>query len=38
MNQPDSMRSRLTTALTDIHFWVPLTILLCGLLLLRMFH
>ena len=29
--------NRLTTALSDIHFWVPATILICGLLLLRMF-
>ncbi len=31
-------RSRLTSALTDIHFWVPLAVLLGGLLLLRFIH
>jgi hypothetical protein len=31
-------RNRLTAVLTDIHFWVPVVILVGGLLLLRMFH
>ena len=29
---------RMVTILTDIHFWVPLLMLLCGLLLLKSFH
>jgi len=27
--------SRLTSVLTDIHFWVPVAVLLAGLLLLK---
>ena len=30
--------SRITRVLTDIHFWVPVLVLLAGLLLLRFIH
>jgi len=30
--------SRLTNVLTDIHFWVPVAVLLAGLLLLSFMH
>lgn len=30
--------TRMTRALTDIHFWVPVVVLLAGLLLLRFIH
>jgi hypothetical protein len=32
-NQPDT--NRLQSILTDVHFWVPVAILMGGLLLLR---
>jgi len=38
MTQIANKRSRWAEILTDIHFWVPVGILLGGLLLLRMFH
>jgi len=38
MTQANSMRSRLAAVATDIHFWVPAVVLVCGLLLLTMFH
>jgi hypothetical protein len=34
----DPMRSRITIVLTDIHFWVPVAVLIGGLLLLRIIH
>jgi len=30
--------SRLGSVLTDVHFWVPVAVLLVGLLLLRFMH
>lgn len=30
--------SRLSSVLTDIHFWVPVAVLLAGLLLLSFMH
>ena len=38
MTQASATRSRLAAVVTDIHFWVPVVVLICGLLLLRMFH
>jgi hypothetical protein len=38
MTQTDPARSRLAAVVTDIHFWVPVAVLICGLLLLRLFH
>jgi hypothetical protein len=32
------MRSRTANIFTDIQFWVPVVVLLCGLLLLRFIH
>jgi len=37
MTLHDRTRSRLAGVLTDIHFWVPVAVLLGGLLLLRLF-
>ena len=34
----DPTRSWATIVLTDIHFWVPLAVLIGGLLLLRFIH
>jgi hypothetical protein len=31
-------RSRLTLVLTDVHFWVPVAVLVGGLLLLEFIH
>jgi hypothetical protein len=31
-------RSWLTSVLTDIHFWVPVVVLMAGLLLLKAIH
>jgi hypothetical protein len=38
MTQTDPVRSRLLAVFTDMHFWVPVAVLICGLLLLRLFH
>jgi hypothetical protein len=41
MPQPDDSvqrRNWLSSVLTDIHFWVPVAMLLAGLLLLRFIH
>jgi hypothetical protein len=34
----DSGRSRATSVLTDVHFWVPVAVLIAGLFLLSFFH
>jgi len=34
----DKRRSLLTTITSDIHFWIPLLVLLAGLLLLQKLH
>jgi len=34
----DPTRNWVTIVLTDIHFWVPVAVLLGGLLLLRFIH
>jgi hypothetical protein len=34
-NDTTNVTSRLTNVLTDIHFWVPVAVLLAGLLLLK---
>jgi hypothetical protein len=34
----DQTQSRMATVLTDIHFWVPVVVLIGGLLLLRFIH
>jgi len=34
-NQP---RSRLVSVLTDVHFWVPVAVLIGGLILLKSIH
>jgi len=34
----DQTRSWVTIVLTDIHFWVPVAVLIGGLLLLRFIH
>ena len=31
-------RSRLANIITDIHFWVPVAVLIAGLLLLKSIH
>jgi len=36
--QNDQTRSWVTIVLTDIHFWVPVAVLIGGLLLLRFIH
>lgn len=38
MNPEASMGIRMKAVLTDMHFWVPVVVLVGGLLLLRMFH
>lgn len=38
MNSTASNRSRAATVLTDIQFWVPVLVLLGGLLLLKFLH
>jgi hypothetical protein len=41
MRQPynsDQHGSRLTNVLTDVHFWVPVAVLIGGLLLLKSIH
>jgi hypothetical protein len=34
----DQAQRRMATVLTDIHFWVPVIVLIGGLLLLRFIH
>jgi len=34
----DSQRSWMSSVFSDIHFWVPVAVLLAGLLLLRFIH
>jgi hypothetical protein len=34
----EQTRNRVTIVLTDIHFWVPIAVLIGGLLLLRIIH
>ncbi len=34
-DNPKASSSRLASVLTDIHFWVPVAVLLAGLLLLK---
>ena len=34
----DLPRNRAASVLTDVHFWVPVAVLVAGLLLLRLFH
>jgi hypothetical protein len=34
----DAARSWVTSVLTDIHFWVPVAVLIGGLLLLKFIH
>jgi hypothetical protein len=38
MRAEEPVQSRAARVLTDIHFWVPLGVLLAGLLLLRFIH
>jgi len=38
MNTTGSSRSRVASILTDMHFWVPVVVLVAGLLLLRFIH
>jgi hypothetical protein len=38
MNSNEPARGRTASILTDIHFWVPMIVLLGGLLLLRFLH
>jgi hypothetical protein len=38
MTRNDATRRRLARVFTDIHFWVPVAVLLGGLLLLRLFN
>ena len=37
-NGCDVTPSRLGSVLTDVHFWVPMAVLVAGLLLLRFMH
>jgi hypothetical protein len=37
-NRHDNPRGWLMSVLTDIHFWVPVVVLIGGLLLLRSIH
>jgi hypothetical protein len=37
-DQREQKRSRLTSVLTDIQFWVPVVVLIGGLLLLTAIH
>jgi hypothetical protein len=34
----EQSRNRISSVLTDIHFWVPVAVLLGGLLLLKAIH
>jgi hypothetical protein len=38
MNETQSRPDRLMPVFTDIHFWVPVIVLVAGLLVLRLFH
>jgi hypothetical protein len=38
MNPEQSTKNRAAQILTDIHFWVPVVVLVAGLLLLRLFR
>jgi hypothetical protein len=38
MGMTDPARRRTASILTDIHFWVPLAVLIAGLLLLSLIH
>jgi hypothetical protein len=38
MDNPKANSSRLNGMLTDVHFWVPVAVLLAGLLLLSFMH
>jgi hypothetical protein len=38
MGNADRPRRWITNVLTDIHFWVPVVVLMGGLLLLRLIH
>lgn len=35
---PSKIKSRTATVLTDVQFWVPVAVLVAGLLLLRFIH
>jgi hypothetical protein len=37
-DNPKANTIRLSSVLTDVHFWVPLAVLLAGLLLLSFMH
>ena len=37
-DKPKANSSRLGSVLTDVHFWVPVAVLLLGLLLLSFMH
>ena len=37
MNIESSLPNRIARILTDIHFWVPVAVLIAGLLLLKLF-
>ena len=37
-NPNEPTRSRISRVLSDIHFWIPVAVLLAGLLLLGFFH
>lgn len=38
MDNPKANASGLDRVLTDVHFWVPVVVLLAGLMLLRFMH
>jgi hypothetical protein len=38
MDSANAPRRWMTSVLTDIHFWVPVAVLIGGLLLLRFIH
>jgi hypothetical protein len=37
-DNPDQPRNWLSSVLTDVHFWVPVAVLIGGLLLLESIH
>jgi hypothetical protein len=37
-DKPDQPRSRWASVVTDIHFWVPVAVLIGGLILLKSIH
>jgi hypothetical protein len=38
IHKSERTQSRMTSVLTDMHFWVPVAVLIGGLLLLRSIH